>query len=55
MNNFTPLSWYSNRPSVDDQLYEVVRYMSEEVAANVNNQIMDEHNIEKKENAGQST
>jgi len=51
---FTALNWYSDEPAEEDHLYKVVSELYQEVVAALN-QIMDEHRIEKKANAGPST
>ena len=53
-NNFSPLSWYTDKPCEEDQLFDIVKYLYDEIANSLNH-FLEENNIEKKENAGQST
>ena len=53
-DNFTATNWYVEEPAEEDQLYRVVSDLNQEVMTALS-QIMDEHRIEKKANAGPST
>ena len=53
-NNFNALSWYAREPCEEDHLFQVIRFLYEEIE-NELSQIQAELNFEKKEGAGQST
>jgi len=52
---FSPLCWYSAAPSDQDELYKMVEAVLQVITTALHHYMESDHQIEKKESAGQST